>query len=145
MDLFAFGTNKKQKDKFFIAFRGLMDPKKTEAFNLFPLACNDKFLGIYYGYKKPIKNILLRYEENGIKKVCTFSKVCYIEFRFKRGSIFCYNKGLCSLLKKEKRNTKYYESLIKGFSNLEKKVYEFYNKKFILEGILSAWLKEKQK
>ncbi|WP_434246489.1 DUF226 domain-containing protein [Borreliella burgdorferi] len=145
MDLFAFGTNKKQKDRFFIAFRGLMNPKKIEAFNLFPIECNDKFLGIYYGYKKPIKNVLLRYEVNGIKKAYTFSKICYIEFRFKRGSVFCYNKGLCSLLKKEKRDTKYYKSLVEVFLNLEKKVYEFYNKKFILEGILNTWIKKKQK
>ncbi|WP_210370149.1 DUF226 domain-containing protein, partial [Borreliella garinii] len=49
LDFHAFGTKKNQNYRFFISFRKLLDRKKTEAFSLFSLKDEDKFLGINYG------------------------------------------------------------------------------------------------
>ena len=144
-DLYIFGVNKNQKHKFFISFRGLFNQTKIEAFHLFPLKENDKFLGIYYGYRKPIKNVVRRYEENGIIKTATFSKVYYIEFRFEKGSVFCYIAGISYLLKKEKNNTKYLTTLYEMIIRLERQIYEFYNKKFPKGGIITRWIEKNQK
>ena len=145
MDLCMFGVNKKQSNKFFIAFRGLFNQEKAEAFNLFASEKDDKFLGIYYGYRKPIKNVLKKYEENGITKAYTLSRAYYIEFRFKKGSIFCYIKGLARLVKKEKTDTKYCKTLITILSSLEEQVYEFYKKKLPDGGFITKWIEKNQK
>ncbi|AHH07945.1 Putative cytosolic protein (plasmid) [Borrelia crocidurae DOU] len=145
MDLYAFGVNKNQKHKFFISFRGLFNQRKVEAFNLFSLKEGDKFLGIFYGYRKPIKNVAVKYEENGITKVSTFSKIYYIRFKFNKGDIFCYLKGISRLLKKESSETKYYKSLVNKFLNLEREVYEFYGKKLPKGGLIKEWIIKKQK
>ncbi|AOW96260.1 DUF226 domain-containing protein [Borrelia miyamotoi] len=144
-DLYIFGASNNQKHRFFISFRELFNQQKIKSFYLFSLKGNDRFLGIYYGYRKPIKNVVTRYEENGIMKASTFSRVYYIEFRFKKGSIFCYIVGISYLLKKEKVNTRYYESLIERILNLEKQVYEFYNKELSNGGIIIKWIKKRQK
>ncbi|MBW6186786.1 DUF226 domain-containing protein, partial [Pseudomonas aeruginosa] len=78
-------------------------------------------------------------------KASTFSKVYYIEFRFKNGSIFCYIVGISYSIRKEKVDTKYCKSLIKTLLNLEKQVYEFYNKKLPYEGIITRWIEKNQK
>ncbi|WP_024655199.1 DUF226 domain-containing protein [Borrelia hispanica] len=144
-DLLVFGTHKKKENKFFIAFRELFNQKKVKAFNLFGLKSDDKFMGIYYGYRKPIQNIVKRYEENGVMKVSTFSKIYYIEFRFKRGSVFCYIKGISRLLIKDKISTKYYRSLVKKLLDLERQVYKFYLKELPKRGIITKWIDKKQK
>ncbi|UPA13776.1 DUF226 domain-containing protein [Borrelia turicatae] len=144
MDLFSFGINKNQQYKFFIAFRGLFNREKIEFFSLFALRDDDKFLGIYYGCRKPIKNVVRRYEENGVMKASTFSKVYYIEFRFKKGSVFCYLRGISYLLRKDKTDTKYYKSLIEKLTNLEQLVYEFYGKKLPEGGLINKWIEKKQ-
>ncbi|QBK63898.1 DUF226 domain-containing protein [Borrelia miyamotoi] len=143
-DFYKFGINKK-KNRFFILLRKLFNRENVEFFSLFSIIENDKFLGIFYGYKKPIKNVVTRYEENGVMKASTFSKVYYIEFRFKKGSIFCYIVGISYLIRKEKVDTKYCKSLIKTLLNLEKQVYEFYNKKLPYEGIITRWIEKNQK
>ncbi|WP_210372341.1 DUF226 domain-containing protein, partial [Borreliella garinii] len=97
-------------------------------------------LGICYGYRKPIRNILVKYELDGVKKAYTFSKAYYIEFRFKTGSVFCYIKDIRRLLKKEKIDTQYNKALVERFLNLEKHVYEFYNKKYSSEGLIIKWI-----
>ncbi|AHH06996.1 Putative cytosolic protein (plasmid) [Borrelia crocidurae DOU] len=145
MDFCAFGINKRQTHKFFIAFRKLFNREKIEWFSLFAVKDDDKFLGIFYGYRKPIQNIVTRYEENGVMKAYTFSKVYYIEFRFHKGSVFCYIKGISRLLKKDKVNTKYYYSLIDIFLTLEKEVYEFYDKKLPSGGIITKWIRKNRK
>ncbi|WP_367613229.1 DUF226 domain-containing protein (plasmid) [Borrelia hermsii] len=145
MDFYAFGVDKKKKNKFFITFRELFNQEKIKSFNLFSLKEDDKFLGIFYGYRKPIQNVVKKYEENGVIKSYTFSKVCYIEFRFKKGSVCCYIKGISRLLKKEKIDTKYYSSLIKTLSTLEKEVYEFYNKKLPDGSLINKWIQKRQK
>ncbi|WP_024653057.1 DUF226 domain-containing protein [Borrelia persica] len=144
-DLYIFRASKNQKHRFFISFRELFNKEKISSFYLFALRDNDKFLGIFYGHRKPIKNIVTRYEENGIMKASTFSKVYYIEFRFKTGSVFCYITGISYLLRKEKSNTKYCMSLIALLSDLEEKVYEFYSKKLPKGGLITKWIAKKQK
>ncbi|AHH14811.1 DUF226 domain-containing protein (plasmid) [Borrelia nietonii YOR] len=144
-DLYIFGINKNQKNKFFISFRGLFNQEKIESFHLFSLKGNDKFLGVFYGYRKPIKNVVTRYEENGVMKASTFSKVYYIEFRFKKGSVFCYLVGIAYLLKKEKSHKKYYDSLTKTFLSLEAQVYEFYGKKLPDGGLINRWIEKNLK
>ncbi|AHH11753.1 DUF226 domain-containing protein [Borrelia coriaceae] len=144
-DLYSFGVDKRQKDKFFISFRGLFNQAKITPFNLFSIKGDDKFLGIYYGYRKPIQNIVKKYEENGIVKTTSFSKVYYIEFRFKKGSVFCYIKGISRLIRKDKLDTKYYQSLIENISKLEKEVCEFYGKKLTEGRIITKWIEKNLK
>ncbi|UPA11476.1 DUF226 domain-containing protein (plasmid) [Borrelia parkeri] len=144
-DFYVFGVNKNQKHKFFIAFRGLFDREKIHEFNLFSIKGDDKFLGIYYGYRKPVQNIITRYEENGIMKSYTFSKVYYIEFRFKKGSVFCYLKGISRLIRKERSQTQYGQFLLGLIVNLEKEVYEFYGKKLPKGGLITKWIEKNQK
>ncbi|AHH11274.1 DUF226 domain-containing protein (plasmid) [Borrelia coriaceae] len=142
-DLYIFGIHRRQKNKFFISFRELFNQDKIKALNLFSIRYNDKFLGIFYGYRKPVQNVVKKYEENGILKMSTFSKVYYIEFRFKKGSVCCYIKGLARLLKKEKIDTKYYKSLVEKFTSLEKQVYEFYDKKLTDGSLIKKWIEKK--
>ncbi|ASJ27786.1 DUF226 domain-containing protein [Borrelia turicatae] len=142
MDFYTFGVNRNQKNKFFIAFRSLFNIQKIHEFNLFPLKGDDKFLGIFYGHKKPLQGIITEYEENGIMKASTLSKVYYIEFRFKKGSVFCYIKGIARLIKKEKSKTQYSQFLLELIINLEKQVYEFYGKNLPSGGIINKWIEK---
>ncbi|UPA12759.1 DUF226 domain-containing protein [Borrelia venezuelensis] len=144
-DLYVFGINKNQKNKFFISFRELFNQERIEFFHLFSLRNDDKFLGIFYGYRKPIKNVVTRYEENGVMKTSTFSKAYYIEFRFKKGSVFCYLKEISYLLKKDKSDTKYSKSLIEKLAKLEKQIYEFYGKNSKDGGLINKWIQKRQK
>ncbi|UPA11422.1 DUF226 domain-containing protein (plasmid) [Borrelia parkeri] len=143
-DFYAFGVNRKQS-KFFILLRKLFNRKEAEFFNLFPVRDDDKFLGIYYGYRKPIKNVVTRYEENGVMKASTFSKAYYVEFRFKKGSVFSYIVGISYLLKKDKVDTNYCKFLVDKLSNLEKEVYEFYGKKLPEGGLITKWIEKNLK
>lgn len=129
-----------KKNRFRISFEELYHKSEFQELHLYPIKKGDDFLGIFYGYRKPIKNILVRYEVNGIKKAHTFSKTYYIEFRFKTGSVFCYLKGIFRLLKKEKINTTYNKSFVDRLINLEKQVYDFYNKKYLEKGIIIKWI-----
>ncbi|MCD2401654.1 DUF226 domain-containing protein [Borreliella bissettiae] len=141
MDIYKFGLNKK-KNKCRISLRKLFNQSKVEEFNLFTLRTDDKFLGIYYGYKKPIKKIFVKYQINEIEKSYLLSKIYYMGFRFKRGSIFCYFKSLFRLLKKENVNASYNKTLFGMFKALEKQVYEFYNKKYPQKGLLIKWIEK---
>ncbi|AHH07905.1 Putative cytosolic protein (plasmid) [Borrelia crocidurae DOU] len=145
MDLYTFGINKRQTHKFFIAFRKLFNREKIEWFSLFSVKDDDKFLGIFYGSRKPIKNVVRKYEENGVKKASSFSRICYIEFRFKRGSVFCYLRGLSYLFRKDKVDTKYYKALTEKLSTLEVQVYKFYGQNLPTGGFISKWIARKQR
>lgn len=123
-----------------VFFKKLFNESEIQKLCLYPMQKGDKFLGIFYGYKKPIRNVLVHYELNGVKKAYTFSKTYYIEFRFKTGSVFCYLRVLFRLLKKEKIDTSYNKALVNKFLNLEKHVYEFYNKKYSDEGLIIKWI-----
>ncbi|WP_434757203.1 DUF226 domain-containing protein (plasmid) [Borrelia puertoricensis] len=144
-DLYTFDVDKNQKDKFFISLRGLFNEEKAEYFRLFPIKEGDKFLGIYYGYRKPIKNAVRKYEENGITKSVAFSKVYYIEFRFKKGSVFCYLRSFIYLLKKNKVHKRYYKTLIDMLTKLEREVYKFYEKKLPEGGLITKWIEKNLK
>lgn len=144
MDIYKLGIDKK-RNECRISLRTLFNQMKVEEVRLYSIKEGDKFLGIYYGYRKPIKNIFVKYEINGITKSYGLSKAHYIEFRFKKGSVFCYFKGLFRLLKKEKSNTNYNIACINMFTKLEKHVYEFYGKKYPEKGILVKWIEKNQK
>ncbi|AJY72995.1 plasmid partitioning associated protein-1 like hypothetical protein (plasmid) [Borreliella afzelii K78] len=60
----------------------MFNQEKLECLNLFSTRDNDKFIGIFYRYRKPIKNIITKYKINNTVKSYTFSKVYYIEFKF---------------------------------------------------------------
>ncbi|ETZ17558.1 putative cytosolic protein [Borrelia duttonii CR2A] len=146
-DLYTFGIHKRQKNKFFLAFRELFNKKKMRTFNLFPLKEDNKFLGIHYGYRKPLQNVVTKYRDKaeGVIKAYTFSKVCYIEFKLKNGSIYCYMRGMSRLLKIEKIGTEYNELLIERIESLEKQVYEYYGKQLPEGGMITKWIKKNQK
>ncbi|AHH07564.1 Putative cytosolic protein (plasmid) [Borrelia crocidurae DOU] len=144
-DFYAFGIDNRYKGRFFISFRGLFNQKKIMSFNLFSIKGDDKFLGIFYGYKKPIRNIIKKYEENGIIKTSFFSKIYYIEFRFRKGSVFCYIKGIHRLLQKDRFKTKYCQVLVEKLSKLEREVHLFYNKKLPKGGLVHRWIKKNQR
>ncbi|WP_024652963.1 DUF226 domain-containing protein [Borrelia persica] len=144
-DFYAFGIHNNQKHKFFISLRDLFNRDKTEFFSLFSIKENDKFLGIFYGFRKPIKNVVRRYEENGVMKVSTFSKIYYMEFRFKKGSVFCYLRGLSYLFREDKIDSNYRKTLVMVLTTLESKVYEFYGKKLPDGGLITKWIEKNQK
>ncbi|MCD2332632.1 DUF226 domain-containing protein [Borreliella americana] len=110
-------------------------------FNLFPLKENDKFLEIRYGYDRLDKPFFLKKENN---KTYAIKKLYYIEFAFKNGSIKSYVQSLRTLLRKNKENTEYYQFNLSHLKKMEKKVYEFYNKKLKYEGVINKWIKKNQ-
>lgn len=141
MDIYKFGLNKK-KNKYRLSLRGLFNQSKVEEFNLFTVRADDKFLGIYYGYKKRTKKIFVKYQVSGIEKSYSLSRTYYMEFRFKKGSIFCYFKSLPRILKKENVNATYNKTLFSMFTTLERQVYEFYDKKYPQKGPLIKWIEK---
>ncbi|ATH10687.1 DUF226 domain-containing protein [Borreliella burgdorferi] len=132
-------VSNKQK-RCIIFFEKLLDKSEIQKLYLYPMKDGDKFLGIYYGYRKPINNVFVKYEINGVENVYTFSKIYYIEFRFKTGSVCCYLKNMRRLLRKEKIDTPYNKAIVDKFIDLEKHVYEFYNKKYSSEGLILKWI-----
>ncbi|WP_024655174.1 DUF226 domain-containing protein [Borrelia hispanica] len=146
-DFYVFGANRKQKNKFLICMRDIFKSEKINAFNLFSIKGNDRFLGMYYGYKDLEKPIIINYKNDtlGTNQSIKMFKVCYVEFRFKQGSVFCYIKCMKNLLKKEKKNQKYCEILFNHLIDLEKKVYEFYDKTLPKGGIVVKWIEKNQK
>ncbi|AHH11782.1 DUF226 domain-containing protein (plasmid) [Borrelia coriaceae] len=144
LDFYTFGINETQNDKFYIILRSWYRDKK-QLFHLFTLRDGDKFLGIYYGHRKPIKNIISKYQENGEVKKYSFSKAYYIEFRFKKGSVFCYIQGIYYLTRSEKMKTKYCQTLISLLKKLEGQIYEFYGRKLPDGGLITKWIEKNQK
>ncbi|WP_421115137.1 DUF226 domain-containing protein (plasmid) [Borreliella andersonii] len=139
MDVYKFGIHDK-KNVFRLSLRALFNQLKVKEIFLYPIKEGDKFIGIFYGYKKPIKKPFVKYEINGIKKSYTIAREYYMEFRFKTGSVFCYFKGLYRLLKKDGINNHYNKALFDIFTRLEKQVYEFYGKKYSEKGPLIKWI-----
>ncbi|AHH11569.1 Putative cytosolic protein (plasmid) [Borrelia coriaceae ATCC 43381] len=147
-DLFTFGNSQREKGKFFISLRGLFDNNNKNTFHLFKVKDNsDKFLGMFYGFKRIKNTILIRYkdDEKQSNETATIYKPYYIEFRFKKGSIFCYIKAIHALVKKEKFNKTYVQSLLKRIVNLEHEVYKFYEKQLPDGGIITKWIEKNQK
>ncbi|WP_210368928.1 DUF226 domain-containing protein, partial [Borreliella garinii] len=60
-------------------------------------------------------------------------------------SVFCYLNGLHILLKKDRVNSPYYNTLLNIILELETELYAFYNKKLSKGGIIPEWVKKRQK
>ncbi|WP_418454052.1 DUF226 domain-containing protein [Borreliella lusitaniae] len=144
MDVYKFGVYDK-KNVFRVSFRTLFNRSKVVEIHLHPIKESDKFICMSYGYRKPIRNIFVKYEINGIEKLYKFSKVYYLEFRFKSGSIFCYFRGMVRFLQKAKSKTPYNIAFMDIYERLEQKVYEFYGKKYPEKGIFKKWIIKNQK
>lgn len=140
MDIHKLGIVNVKKNQFRVSFRELYNQMEIQEIRLYPIRKKDKFLGIFYGHRKPVKNVFVRYTMDGVKKVYSFSKTYYIEFRFKAGSVFYYLKGMRRLIKKEKIDTPYNKALFDKLIDLEKHVYEFYNKKYPEQGLILKWI-----
>ncbi|WP_420025008.1 DUF226 domain-containing protein [Borreliella valaisiana] len=147
MDLYKFGVyenkkkSKKKRMEFRVSLRALHNGEKiVQETHLYPEKEGDKFLGIFYGYRKPINKAFVKYEVNGNRKSYGFARAYYMEVRFKAGSVFFYFKGLYRLLFKEKMNNHYNKILFNMFTDLEKQVYEFYGKKYPEQGPLTKWI-----
>ncbi|AAF07710.1 hypothetical protein B1U23_06410 (plasmid) [Borreliella burgdorferi] len=124
-----------------ITFQKFNDTGGWNFFNLFPIKEDEKFLGIKYGWDNLEKPFFI-IGNNNIKYVV--KKAYYIEYVFKKGSIKCYVQSLWTLLRKEKKQTKYYKFTLENIKNMEKTVYEFYNKKIKEEGIINKWIEKNQ-
>ncbi|WP_418906501.1 DUF226 domain-containing protein (plasmid) [Borreliella turdi] len=124
-----------------LTFQKFNNAKDFLFFNLFPLKEDDKFLEIRYRYDKLDKPFFLKKENN---KTYVIKKLYYIEFAFKNGSIKTYVQSLRTLLRKNKENTEYYQFNLSHLKKMEKKVYEFYNKKLKDGGIINKWIKKNQ-
>ncbi|WP_420025142.1 DUF226 domain-containing protein (plasmid) [Borreliella yangtzensis] len=144
MDIYKFGVCDK-KNEFRVSLRSLFNQSKVEEIHLYPIKKGDKFIGMFYGYRKPIRNIFVKYKINEIEKSYKFSKVNYVEFRFKAGSVFCYFRGMARFLQKAKSKTPYNMAFMNIYTGLEKQVYEFYGKKYPEKGIFRKWIEKNLK
>ncbi len=60
----------------------------VEETHLYSIKEGDKFIGIFYGFRKPIKKAIIKYQLNGNRKSYGFTRAYYMEVRFKTGSVF---------------------------------------------------------
>ncbi|QMU99743.1 DUF226 domain-containing protein (plasmid) [Borrelia sp. A-FGy1] len=133
------------KGKFWLCFRNVFDPSQYESLHLFHVKEGDRFMGIYYGFTKLPKPFIINYNENGEKKTNRIKKGFYIEFRFKKGSVFCYLRSLYTLLRIKNKGKNFYSSLLSRTLNLEKEVYQFYGKKYNKDKGILKWIEKNQK
>ncbi|MCR8876791.1 DUF226 domain-containing protein, partial [Borreliella burgdorferi] len=83
MDIYKFGVYEK-KHEFRLSLRALFNGERiVEETHLYPIKEGDKFIGIFYGYRKPIKKPLIKYQINGARKAYALARAYYMEFRFK--------------------------------------------------------------
>ncbi|WP_215538799.1 DUF226 domain-containing protein [Borreliella bavariensis] len=142
-DFYTFGISKNEPTKFFISLRGIFNIEDISMFHLFSLREDDEFMGIYYGIRKLDKAFIVKNFNK--KETYTLRKCEYIEFRFKKGSVFCYLNGLHILLKKDRANSPYYNTLLNIILELETELYTFYNKELSKGGMIPEWIKKRQK
>ncbi|ABH02454.1 hypothetical protein BAPKO_5502 (plasmid) [Borreliella afzelii PKo] len=141
------GFDVKSEKKVFVFFTNLFTKEKKYV-TLFPTREGDEFLGMFYGYKK-IRNNPFYSDYTSVcnfskKKFKTYNKSYFIEFRFKKGSVFCYLHTIAYLLAERQFacNRKLYKQIL----NLEKAVFAFYSKDLIPGGVITKWIaKIKQK
>ena len=133
------------KGKFWLCFRNVFDPNKYESLHLFHTKKGDKFIGIYYGFMKLPKPFIINYKENKINKMSKITKISYIEFRFKKGSVFCYLRSLHILLKGKNKEKIFYNYLLNRTLKLESEVHQFYGKEYLEEEGILRWIRENQK
>ncbi|WP_210380286.1 DUF226 domain-containing protein [Borreliella valaisiana] len=131
----------KKGERLRLTFQKFNNTEDFLFFNLFPLKEDDKFLEIRYRHEIVDKPFFLKKENN---KTYAINKLYYIEFAFKNGSIKAYVQSLRTLLRKNKENTEYYQFNLSHLKKMEKKVYEFYNKKLKDEGVINKWIKKNQ-
>nr|WKT13977.1 DUF226 domain-containing protein [Borrelia sp. BU AG58] len=142
-DFYTFGISKNEPTKFFISLRGIFNIEHISMFHLFSIRDEDAFLGIYYGIKKLDKAFLVKnFNKN---ETYTLRKCEYIEFRFKKGGVFCYLSGLHNLLKADKIESSYYQTLLNIILELERELYAFYGKELPEGGLIPKWIKKRQK
>ncbi|AYE36786.1 partition protein (plasmid) [Borrelia turcica IST7] len=142
-DFYTFGISKNEPTKFFISLRGIFNIEQISMFHLFSTREDDAFLGIYYGIKKLEKAFLVKNFNK--RETYTLRKCEYIEFRFKKGGVFCYLSGLHNLLKADKIESSYYQTLLNIVKELERELYAFYGKVLPEGGIIPKWIKKRQK
>ncbi|AWG43366.1 hypothetical protein CR532_04895 (plasmid) [Candidatus Borreliella tachyglossi] len=143
----GFGIKKRKNDIFYISLRDLLDQDKKESFHLFSLKAGDKFLGMFYGFKRRKKPVGLPYIHEVTKenKTINIYKAYYVEFRFKTGSVFCLVNGIRLLIRKDRLETKYCQTLLEALIRLEKEIHEFYNQKLPYGGLITKWISKKLK
>ncbi|AWG43331.1 partition protein (plasmid) [Candidatus Borreliella tachyglossi] len=142
-DFYTFGISKNEPTKFYISLRGIFNIEDISTFHLFSIRNDDGFLGIYYGIKKLDKVFLVKNYNK--RETYTLRKCEYIEFRFKKGGVFCYLSGLHILLKKDKIKSSYYQTLLNIALELERELYAFYGKGLPEGGIIPRWIQKRQK
>ncbi|WP_434246532.1 DUF226 domain-containing protein [Borreliella burgdorferi] len=135
---------KPQADKFLIYLVNSLN-KEEKCVYLFPIIKDgDAFLGMFYGFRK------IKYDRfyNDYTSVCkfpkkifkTFNKICYIEFRFKTGSVFLYIHTIVYLITNP--NVRFSRKLCNKILDLEKEVFKFYGRDLDPEGegIITKWI-----
>nr|WP_330378876.1 DUF226 domain-containing protein [Borrelia nietonii] len=73
------------------------------------------------------------------------TKISYIEFRFKKGSVFCYLRSLHTLLRVKNREKLFYNCLLDRTLKLEREVHQFYGKEYLKDKGILRWIEENQK
>ncbi|MBB6031978.1 hypothetical protein HNR35_000981 [Borreliella spielmanii] len=136
---------KPKKGKFWLCLRNIFNHKKYESFHLFSIKENDKFLGIFYGFINLSKPFIINYAEKGTKKTIRLKKIFYMEFRFKKGSVFCYLRSLYTLTKTKNKNKIFYKSLLERTLKIEERIYKFYDKKYENNKGILNWIRKNQK
>ncbi|QFI15018.1 DUF226 domain-containing protein (plasmid) [Borrelia sp. CA_690] len=110
-----------QADKFSIYLVNFLNKEKKYVY-FFPKKDEDAVLRMFYGFKK-IKYDKLYNDYTFVckfsKKICkTFDKICYIEFRFKTGSVFLYIHTIAYLITNP--NVRFSRKLYNRILDLEK-------------------------
>ncbi|WKC58605.1 DUF226 domain-containing protein [Borrelia sp. P9F1] len=136
---------KPNKGKFWICFRNIFNPNQYESLHLFKLRDGDKFNGIYYGFTRFPKPFVINYEENKKRKTVRIIKGFYIEFRFKKGSVFCYLRSLYTFLKAKNKEKVFYDSLLSRTLKLEREVNQFYGREHNKDKGILQWIERNQK
>ncbi len=95
-------------------------------FHLFSLREDDEFIGIYYGIRKLDKAFIVKNFNK--KKLILLENVNILNLSLKKALFFSYLNGLHILLKKDRVNSPYYNTLLNIILELETELYTFYNK-----------------
>ncbi|WP_210380086.1 DUF226 domain-containing protein, partial [Borreliella garinii] len=82
--------------------------------------------------------------EKGTKKTVRLKKIFYTEFRFKKGSVFCYLRSLYIFTKNANKNKVFYKSLLERTLKIEKEIHKFYGKKYESNKGILNWIKKNQ-
>ncbi len=79
-------------------------------------------------------------KQTGIENLMDLQKHIIWKLDLRLVVFFFYFKGLYRLLDKERMNNHYNKILFSMFTDLEKKIYEFYGKKYPEQGPLTKWI-----